>query len=542
MTMPATGVPITGARKVIVTPPTIQLPTYKDILPKKRFVTAYARVSTDSRDQLNSYEAQVTYYTDLIQSNPQYEFVGMYCDEGITGVNADRREGFQRMVRDGLAGKFDLILIKSISRLGRNTVLVLSAIRQLKEKGVEIYFENENISTLECTSEVLLTIFCSLAQEESRRISENVKWGLQRRMESGKVSVSYSRFLGYDKGEDGVLKINETQAKVVRQIYRNFLGGMTIRMIAADLTKRDIPTPGGKEEWAVSTVRSILSNEKYKGDAIMGKTFTPDFLTKKQRENKGESYRYEFQEIHPAIIPRELFELVQAEMVRRKRAGQGQSGVGAFSSRLVCGCCGKFYGPKVWQSTSKYRRTVWQCNAKYKNEKRCDTPHFTEEQLKAAFVEAFNSILSDKDALLTDMRGMASILTNTAELDQKHLDLVAERAELRERMTRLIQENARAAMDQEEFNRQYYVMEDAHERLGEQIEEIMRQIAERRQRCGAMELFMDELAGHGELLVAFDESLWFAVASQMTAHRDGSLTVAFRSGMEITVKAKESGK
>lgn len=538
MTIPTSGVPSTGARKVIVTPPTIQVPTYKDILLKKRLVTAYARVSTDSRDQLNSYEAQVGYYTELIQSNPQYEFVGMYSDEGITGVNADRREGFQRMVRDGLAGKFDLILIKSISRLGRNTVLVLSAIRQLKEKGVEIYFENENISTLECTSEVLLTIFCSLAQEESRRISENVKWGLQRRMESGKVSVPYSRFLGYDKGENGVLKINEAQAKVVRQIYRNILGGMTIRMIADDLTKRGIPTPGGSTKWSVSTVRSILSNEKYKGDAIMGKTFTPDFLTKKQRENKGESFRYEFQEIHPAIIPRELFELVQAEMARRKGAGQGQSGVGAFSSRLVCGCCGRFYGPKVWNSNNKYRRTVWQCNAKYKNAERCDTPHFTEEQLRGGFVEAFNSILSDKDALLADMRGMARILTDTAELDQQHLDLVAERAALFERMTRLVRENAQTAMDQEDFNRQYYVMEATHGRLGEQIEVILREIAERRQRCGAMELFIEELAGRGELLAEFDESLWFAVASQMTAHRNGSLTVEFRSGMEITVQAK----
>lgn len=248
--------------------------------PRKRRVAAYARVSTDSDEQLSSYEAQVDNYTKKIRENPTWEFVAVYADEGVTGTNTKKREGFNRMIEDALAGKIDLILTKSISRFARNTVDALTTIRSLKEKGVEVYFEKENIYTLDAKGEVMLTIMSSLAQEESRSISENVTWGKRKSMADGKVSLAYSHFLGYEKGPDGILQIVEEEAKVVRKIYSLFLSGRTVRSIADQLTHEGILTPSGKTKWSVSTIMSILQNEKYKGDTLLQKTYTADFPTK----------------------------------------------------------------------------------------------------------------------------------------------------------------------------------------------------------------------------------------------------------------------
>lgn len=227
---------------------------------QKRRVAAYARVSTDSDEQLSSYEAQVDFYTRHIQSNPEWEFVNVYTDEGISGTNTKKREGFNRMVADALDGRIDLILTKSISRFARNTVDTLTTVRKLKEKNVEVYFEKENIYTLDAKGEMMITIMSSLAQEESRSISENVTWGKRRSMEEGKFSLAYKCFLGYEKGEDGLPQIVEEEARIVRKIYQMFLDGKTVRTIADYLTGQGIPTPRGKEKWPVSTIISILTN------------------------------------------------------------------------------------------------------------------------------------------------------------------------------------------------------------------------------------------------------------------------------------------
>lgn len=228
---------------------------------RKRRVAAYARVSTDSDEQLSSYEAQVDFYTRHIQSKPEWEFVAVYTDEGVTGTNTKKREGFNRMIEDALAGKIDLILTKSISRFARNTVDSLTTIRRLKEKGIEVYFEKENIYTLDAKGEVMLTIMSSLAQEESRSISENVTWGKRKSMADGKFSLAYKRFLGYRKGPDGLPEIVEEEAEIIRKIYDLFLAGHTVRAIASQLTSEGIPTPSGKQQWSVSTIMSILQND-----------------------------------------------------------------------------------------------------------------------------------------------------------------------------------------------------------------------------------------------------------------------------------------
>lgn len=252
-------------------------------------MAGYARVSTDHEDQTTSYEAQVDYYTNYIKSRDDWEFAGLYSDEGISATNTKHRDGFNQMISDAMAGKIDLIITKSVSRFARNTVDSLSTIRKLKEHNIECYFEKENIWTFDSKGELLLTIMSSLAQEESRSISENVTWGQRKRMADGKVSFAYSRFMGLDKDrETGKIVVNPEQAEVVKLIFRLFLEGMTPHSIAAELTRRGIKTPGGKDVWNQQTVRRMLSNEKYKGDALLQKEFTVDFLQKKMKKNEGE--------------------------------------------------------------------------------------------------------------------------------------------------------------------------------------------------------------------------------------------------------------
>ncbi|OPX87241.1 MAG: Recombinase [Pelotomaculum sp. PtaB.Bin104] len=239
-----------------------------------------------------------------------------------------------------------------------------------------------------------------LHQEESRSISENVTWGQRKRFADGKVSLPYRRFLGYEKGPDGLPKIVESEAVTVRLIYRLFLEGKTPSGIAKHLTSNGIPTPSGRHKWQPNTVESILTNEKYKGDAVLQKTFTVDFLTKKIKVNEGEVPQYYVENSHPAIIEPDVFDMVQFEMKRRKEKGGHQSGTSCFSSKIVCGECGSFYGSKVWHSTSKYRRTIWQCNHKFKGSGKCRTPHFDETILKQLFLDSFNQLITSRDEIL----------------------------------------------------------------------------------------------------------------------------------------------
>ena len=258
----------------------------------KRRVAAYARVSTDDEEQQTSYEHQVTHYTQYIQEHEGWLFAGMFTDEGITGTSTKHRDGFNAMINAAMAGKIDLILTKSVSRFARNTVDTLTTVRKLKAAGVEVYFEKENIFTLDSKGELLITIMSSLAQEESRSISENVTWGMRKRFAEGKPIIPYGAFLGYRKGPDGMPEIDPEQAETVRYIYRAFLEGKAPSYIARDLTARGILTPGGKTTWRANTVMSILTNEKYKGDALLQKTFCTDFLTKAYKVNEGEVPQY----------------------------------------------------------------------------------------------------------------------------------------------------------------------------------------------------------------------------------------------------------
>jgi len=345
----------------------------------------YARVSTNEEEQLNSYAAQVEYYTKHIQANPEWQFVGVYTDEGISATSTKKRDGFNQMIADALAGKIDLIITKSVSRFARNTVDTLTTVRKLKEKGIGVFFEKENINTLDSKGELLITIMSSLAQEESRSISENVTWGKRRSFEAGKVSLPYKRFLGYAKGPDGLPVIVPEEAAIVELIFRLFLYGKSPSFIASLLTDEGILTPGGKTKWQPNVIISMLRNEKYAGNALLQKSFTTDFLTKKLKINEGEVPQYFIENSHPAIIDQEFFDLVQYEFQRRAAIGQNATSGHPFSGKLFCGECGGMFGSKVWCSNDpRRRRTVWQCNDKYAGERICRAPHVTEEQIEAA--------------------------------------------------------------------------------------------------------------------------------------------------------------
>lgn len=509
---------------------------------QKRRVAAYARVSTDSDEQLSSYEAQVDFYTRHIKSNPEWEFVGVYTDEGISGTNTRKREGFNHMVADALAGKIDLILTKSISRFARNTVDTLTTVRKLKEKKVEVYFEKENIYTLDAKGEVMITIMSSLAQEESRSISENVTWGKRRSMEEGKFSLAYKNFLGYEKGEDGLPKIVEKEAEIVREIYRLFLEGKTVRTIANHLTGQGIPTPSGKTKWCVSTIMSILQNEKYKGDALLQKTYTADFLTKSIRKNKGEVPQYYIQNSHPAIIDPETFELVQQEIKRRHPRRRQLHQNSPFTAKITCGDCGGYYGRKVWHSNSKHRKYIWRCNEKYQNSPLCSTPNLDESILKTAFVEAFNQVLGDKKQYIDRFEEMMPILADTSSLEKQLEDADKKHDELMGNLRRYMEENTRHIQDQRTYNRHFSELDAECKQAERQIARLQKKIQSQSARKEQIRRCLAELRECENILEEFDLDLWNSMVESVTVYADRKLEFLFRDGTKIPVFMPEKTK
>ncbi len=501
----------------------------------KRRTAAYARVSTDEEEQLNSYEAQVQYYTEYIQSNDEWEFAGMYADKDRSGTTTKRRDDFNRMIKDAQEGKIDFIITKSVSRFARNTVDTLTTVRQLKEKGVEVYFEKENIYTLDSKGELLITIMSSLAQEESRSISENVTWGQRKRMADGKVSLPYKQFLGYEKGKDGLPKIVDAEAKIVRRIYRLFLYGKAPATIAALLTVDGIPTPSGKQEWRAQTVISILTNEKYKGDALLQKSYTVDFLTKKKKVNEGEVPQYYVEQSHPAIIEREIFDLVQQEWKQRKASGKQSSSVHPFSGRIFCGDCGDGYGSKIWHSNSKYRREVWSCNGKHYGGKKCQTPRLTNEEIQTAFVNAFNGLIDHKTEIMKAYGEICGILTDTAAIDAEREELQRECDVVMELLRKCIEENAHTSLNQDEYRQRYegYTarFETARNKLVELDAERLARIAKR----ANITLFLETLEQRDGLISAFDEELWYITVENVKVYDGKRLIFTFKNGVTVEV-------
>lgn len=396
-----------------------------DIRPKR--VAAYCRVSTDKEQQEHSFEIQKEMYTEMIMMKPNWQMAGIYADEGITGTIAKKRPDFMRMIEDCRKGKIDLIITKSVSRFSRNNLDCLLYVRELKEMGIPIIFEKEGINTLQVSSELLITLFSGLSQAESESISMNVKIGKRQSLKNGNVPFSYKSFLGYRKGADGKPEIDEEQAVIIRRIFAEYLAGKSLLDIAKGLTADEIPTARGKTNWSSARVQSILTNEKYKGDALLQKTYVVDCISKKSKKNKGELPMYYVENNHPAIIERAIFDRVQEEISRRnskkkvKQVGT-KTELGKYSSKyalseiLYCGNCGTPYRRCTWSKNGK-KKIVWRCISRLDyGKKYCkDSPSIEESVLHNAIAEAITKKAQMEKADVARIRRHIEIYQNSQD-------------------------------------------------------------------------------------------------------------------------------
>lgn len=525
-------------RKIKIIPPKANMNTEKKKKVKKINVAAYCRVSTAQEDQETSYEAQVAYFTKLITENPSWQLAGIYADDGISGTDMKKRDNFNAMMERCLQNdrEIDLILTKSISRFARNTVDCLSCIRKLKERNIAIYFEKENINTLESTGELLITILSSQAQEESRNISENVKWGLKRKYEKGEALVR--RMFGYQKGIDGQLHIIPEEAEIVRLIYGKYLEGESLNSIARILKEKGIKTIRGNTEWNVNSIRTILINEKYIGDAMAQKTFTTDYLTKARKENQGELQKYYVENAHEAIIPREVFYKVQEELHQRaniyKKSSKQEteskgkhSGKYTLSKITVCKECGCEYHRQIW---SKYgeKKAVWRCENRLRNGIRyCkDSPTIEESVLHRAVLHAINQVLENKDDFVQTLRkNVVTALTHGTE-DSEY---AKEKKKLQKAMAELIQQQA-----QQDGNKTAF--EERCQAITAQIEALeMKQIkassrGEKSRKMEDIENFLDKT---NCVLTEYDDKLVRKLIQNINVVNARKIEVVFKSGIIV---------
>ncbi|WP_354280460.1 recombinase family protein [Streptococcus gallinaceus] len=496
---------------------------------RKLRVVAYCRVSTDSEEQAGSYEMQVQHYTDYISRNDAWEFAGIYADDGISGTNTKKREGFNDMINDCMAGKIDMVITKSVSRFARNTIDCLKYVRKLKEKNIPIIFEKENINTMESSGELLITIMASLAQQESASLSQNVKMGLQFRYQEGKVQVNHNWFLGYTKGEDGNLIIDEEEANVVKRIYREYLSGLSLREIAIGLEKDKIKNGAGHLKWHISNINSILQNEKYIGDALLQKTITTDFINKVRIKNDGRAPQYYVKDSHEAIIPRDIFIQVQEEMLRRANMQSGKSKRRVYSSKYalsslcICAKCGDIYRRIVWDIRG-VKSIVWRCCTRVEHgPKSCDAPTIKEEELQRATVEEINKVIKAPDE--TKQKLMSNIEDVIARSDSKKIEAI----------------NKEIALKQKELlgmlksNQDYSSLSDEVDSLREQKHKLLVEKAkeeEVKKRIFEMEEFINK---QEQRLQNYDEELVRRYIKHIKVF-DDKFQIIFKSGIEVNIE------
>lgn len=433
-----------------VIPPKSSLCVDREKYQQKR-VAAYCRVSTDSEEQLTSYNTQKKVYTEMILAKKEWCLAGIYADEGISGTQAKKRDEFNRMIKDCLDGKIDYIITKSVSRFARNTVECLDYVRMLKARNIGIIFEEQNIDTLKTDSELYLVIYAGFAQSESESISKNVTWAVRKNFEEGKVQYNYGRWFGYRKGEDGQPEIVPEEAAVIRNIFSMYLAGKTTMEIAESLRNNGVKTKCGTDNWKPATVLYILKNVKYCGDAILQKTVTVDCITKTQKKNEGEAPMYYVRDAHAAIISRDYFNKTQEEMVRRKSlpplnsntvTAQGRYSRYALTGIIQCAECGSVYRRCSWNIRGK-RKIVWRCSSRLDNGKKyChNSPTVAEEDLHRAIVRAINKFSSENSSTykklmkvslsealgLYDCKEEVDLLTRRIDgLNQKMMELISQ--------------------------------------------------------------------------------------------------------------------
>jgi len=496
----------------------------------KLHVAAYCRVSTDSDEQATSYEAQIEHYTTYINGHPDWALAGIYADDGISGTNTKKREEFNRMIDECMAGNIDMVITKSISRFARNTLDCLKYIRQLKEKSIPVYFEKENINSMDSKGEVMLTIMASLAQQESQSLSQNVKLGLQYRYQQGEIQVNCNRFLGYTKDENKRLIIVPEEAKIIKRIYREYLEGASMLKIARGLEADGILNGAGNEKWHTSNINQILRNEKYIGDALLQKTYTTDFLTKTRVKNHGIVPQYYVENSHEAIIPREIFMQVQEELIRRRIVHTSPNGknrtfscIHCFSNMIICGGCGEVFRRVHWNNRGK-KSVVWRCVSRLENTGLfCDARTVPESTIEQVLVTAINMTLCLRDDFFVTLQNnIEAVLCHNN--DQTLAGIDKQLSELQAELLQLASSKA----DYEKVGDEIY-------RLREEKQKLQLESAERdevKKRISDMSTFLQE---QPTTLTEYDESLIRRLIEKVTVFED-KFIVEFKSGVAVDIE------
>lgn len=531
-------------KKVRVIEPTVKPKATANSYRQLR-VAAYCRVSTQMEEQLNSYEVQKNYYTEKINSEPKWKLVGIFADKGITGTSALKRDEFQKMIRMCKRKQIDMIITKSISRFSRNTVDCLNYVRMLRQLDVDVFFEEQGIHSKDAGAEFYITIYGSIAQSESENISANVRWGIQQRAKEGKVHFAYSRFLGYREGPDGKPMIDEEQADTVKFIFNEYLLGSSLADIAKSLTAKGIKTPSGKSGWNGSTVRTILSNEKYKGDALLNKTYISDCISKKVKKNNGERPMYYVENNHPAIIDKDTFNRVQEELARRtskrkvKQVGtkteQGKySSKYALTELLICGECGTPYRRCTWTASGE-KKIVWRCiNRLDYGKKYCHhSPTIEESVLQNAIVTAIMNNAHQSSDVLSILKEHIRIGIQADEIEDNSLELLIEIAKLDEKYNALFNKMTADTEDIESIENQLIEIINKKHSLQAQVEEIKNEHIKRENAHSRLEqiyLILDGLKNHP---MTYNDTLVRQILDTVVVESKDKIKVVFTGGYEV---------
>lgn len=535
------------ARKVIVIPEKPELQKASSL--RQQRVAAYCRVSTEEEEQQSSYENQCNYYTDLIMKNPQWSMVGIFADEGISGTSAKKRDNFMRMIKACKQKKIDLILTKSISRFARNTVDCLHYTRLLKGWGIAVYFEKENINTLQEDSEFLITLYGAFAQQEIESLSANVNWGIQQSMREGKVRIQYRNLYAYRQGSDGTPEIIPEQAEVVREIYARYLAGASLRMIQDWLIENQIPNGRGQNDWTHVSIKGILTNEKYCGDVLMQKTYTPDCITHKSVKNRGERPMYLVQNNHPPIVDRGTYDAVQAEMARRsalrspsKKVPTGQScytSKYALSDRVFCGECGTRYKRTTWSRNGK-KRIVWRCVSRLDyGTKYChNSPTVDEARLQSAILAALNSAMSEKKVLINQIAGAMEVELLPAHGTSMSIAGINARLAALEKEFQTLLEKAAGDFGSESYTEDFRSLAEEMATLKEKRKSIeaKRDGSEPDQRIKQALNYMEE---HSPAITEWDETAIRQLVSWIKILSSEEILVCLHGGIETRQKLEQ---
>ena len=507
-------------------------------------VAAYCRVSTDSEEQLTSYQNQMRVYTEMIAARKEWEFAGLYADEGISGTRADKRPEFQRMIRDCQNGKIDYIITKSVSRFARNTVECLEYIRSLKAQGIGIFFEEQNIDTLKSDSELYLVIYAGFAQSESESISKHITWTYRKNFEDGKVSFQYKRLLGYRKGEDGKPEIVPEEAAIVERIFEMLLAGQPVGLIAQTLQSENIEIPGKDLSFSKNMIMNILRNEKYCGDSILQKTVTVDCISKTRKANHGEAPMYLVENSHPAIISRDIFHRTQEELARRKAlrpksdktsiTQSGKYSKYALSEVLHCAECSSRYKRVTWNIRGK-KKIVWRCVSRLDYGKKYCEHSLTldEAPLQQAILNAVNASMSDHGTL--SARLMSAMEQELAPIPGESMslgDIDRAMEELGKQFDKLLGEAANAD-DAETYMERFQSLSEGMEDLKRRKAGILQIRQEQDAVSRRLQASAAALDAVSTQITEWDENTVYQLLEKVTVLEGFKIRVTFRNGQEI---------